>query len=145
MQNTFFRWNISKSRLLNGPRTPSTMSCPHCHLAQYTIDLNVCCKQKYQLLDVHSISISPPVHTTINIQQKTLVQQTLYAKNFWDTNEMKKVLRGDTNTALVVVRWSQNILPRRRSPSRQGWHFTRVKLVLPSPWVKPGLNRIIPG
>jgi len=90
MQNTFFRWNISKSRLLNGPRTPSTMSCPHCHLAQYTIDLNVCCKQKYQLLDVHSISISPPVHTTINIQQKTLVQQTLYAKNFWDTNEMKK-------------------------------------------------------
>ena len=29
--------------------------------------------------------------------------------------------------------------------SVQGWHFTRVKLVLPSPWVKPGLNRIIPG
>jgi len=29
---------------------------------------------------------------------------------------MKKVLRGDANTALAVLRWSQNFWPHRRPP-----------------------------
>jgi len=31
---------------------------------------------------------------------------------------MKKVLRGDANTALTIVRWSQKISPHRRPPFR---------------------------